>query len=152
MSIYKNKHFDVTVECLFFFPFIFLVTIDFLILSGSLETNFSQTRCHCTCCVNKQLYYVVNKPSVLLNNAKGCSITFLASTINWDFWLARLLDNEHSIQFGRLKLYLVDMKLSQHNSSKEHYIKKLPKSALWRGGGQEVWGGVEDGILTDTQK
>lgn len=37
--------------------------------------------------VNKQLYYVVSKPSFLLNGAKDCSITILASTINLDFWL-----------------------------------------------------------------
>lgn len=92
MSIYKNKHFDVIVDCLSFFPFIFLVIIDFFfILSGYVETNyFSGTRCHCILCVNKQLYHVVSRPTVLLNNAKGCSITFLACTISWDFWIMNI--------------------------------------------------------------
>lgn len=79
----KNKHFDVTVDCLFFFFFQFS-SYKFFILSGSMEIIF-QRQGVTVYAVNKQLYYVVSKPSFLLNGAKDCSITILASTINLDF-------------------------------------------------------------------
>lgn len=77
----KNKHFDVTVV---FFFFQFSSYNRFFILSGSVEIIF-QRQGVTVYAVNKQLYYVVSKPSFLLNGAKDCSITILASTINLDF-------------------------------------------------------------------